>query len=82
MAIFNFGASITFAFAAFKLGSAGNTVGYAIYNTMSVAVAGLSGLIAGEWIKASGKTKLYLYLGLAGMIVGVIIIASGNSVGG
>lgn len=82
MAIFNFGASITFAFAAFKLGSAGNTVGYAIYNTMSVAVAGLSGLIAGEWVRASGKARLYLYMGLTGMIAGVIIIALGNSIGG
>ncbi len=39
-------------------------------------------LIAGEWVKASGKARLYLYLGLTGMIAGVIIIALGNSIGG
>ncbi|MEM6697310.1 MAG: L-rhamnose/proton symporter RhaT, partial [Bacteroidota bacterium] len=79
MAILNFAASAAFAFAAFKLGKAGNTVGYAIFNTISVAVAILSGLITGEWTNASPKAKRFLYLGLGAMIVGVIIIALGNS---
>ncbi|MEM8524105.1 MAG: L-rhamnose/proton symporter RhaT [Bacteroidota bacterium] len=78
MAILNFAASAAFAFAAFKLGKAGNTVGYAIFNTISVAVAILSGLITGEWANASPKAKRFLYLGLGAMIVGVIIIALGN----
>ncbi|MEM6641819.1 MAG: L-rhamnose/proton symporter RhaT [Bacteroidota bacterium] len=79
MAILNFSASAAFAFAAFKLGSTGGTVGYAIFNTVSVAVAIISGLITGEWKKASGKAKTFLYLGLISMIVGIIIIALGNS---
>lgn len=78
MAILNFAASAAFAFAAFKLGQAGNTVGYAIFNTISVAVAILSGLFTGEWTNASPKAKRFLYLGLGAMIVGVIIIALGN----
>jgi L-rhamnose-H+ transport protein len=57
----------------------GNTVGYAIFNTLSVAVAGVSGLITGEWKTATKKAKMYLYLGITGMIVGVVIIAWGNS---
>jgi len=79
MAILNFAASAAFAFAAFKLGKSGNTVGYAIFNTISVAIAILSGLVTGEWTNASAKAKQFLYLGLAAMIVGVIIIAFGNS---
>ncbi len=79
MAIFNFGASIAFALAAFKLGSSGNTVGYAIFNTISVAVAGISGLVTGEWANAPKKAKNYLYIGLAGMMLGVVIIAWSNS---
>ncbi|MEM9885764.1 MAG: L-rhamnose/proton symporter RhaT [Bacteroidota bacterium] len=79
MAILNFAASAAFAFAAFKLGKAGNTVGYAIFNTISVAVAILSGLFTGEWTKASPKARRFLYLGLAAMIVGVVIIALGNA---
>jgi hypothetical protein len=79
MAIFNFGASISFALSAFKLGAAGNTVGYAIFNTISVAVAAVSGLITGEWSDAPKRARTYLYIGIAGMIGGVVIIAWANS---
>lgn len=78
MAILNFAASASFAFAAFQLGQSGNTVGYAIFNTICVAVAILSGLATGEWKKASTKATKFLYLGLAAMLIGVLIIAIGN----
>ncbi|PWJ58029.1 L-rhamnose-proton symport protein RhaT [Dyadobacter jejuensis] len=78
MAVFNFAASILFAFAAFKLGSSGNTVGYAIFNTVCVAVAILSGIFTGEWNRAGAGAKKFLYAGLAFMIIGVVIIALGN----
>lgn len=79
MAIFNFGASISFAYSAFKLGAAGNTVGYAIFNTISVAVAAIGGLLTGEWKDASPRAKRFLYIGILGMIAGVVVIAVGNS---
>ncbi|MBB4080528.1 L-rhamnose-H+ transport protein [Lewinella aquimaris] len=79
MAVLNFAASVTFAYAAFQLGQAGNTVGYAIFNTVSVAVAIVTGLITGEWISASGRAKGLLYAGLIAMILGVVVIAWGNS---
>lgn len=79
MAILNFAASVTFAYAAFQLGAAGNTVGYAIFNTVCVAVAIVMGLLTGEWARASGRARSFLYLGLAAMIAGVVIIAYGNS---
>ena len=44
-----------------------------------MAVAGVGGLLTGEWKTASGKARLYLYLGIAGMILGVVIIALGNA---
>lgn len=78
MGIFNFTASAAFAFAAYKLGSTGGTVGYAIFNTVAVAVAIISGLITKEWIKASAKTKGMLYFGLGCMIAGIVIVAVGN----
>ena len=79
MAVLNFTASAAFAFAAFKLGKFGNTVGYAIFNTICVAVAIISGLMTKEWVNASPKARTFLFLGLAAMIVGVVIIAFGNS---
>lgn len=82
MAVLNFAASVTFAYAAYQLGKAGNTVGYAIFNTVCVAVAIITGLVTGEWIKASAKAKNFLYAGLAAMVLGVVIIAVGNSMVG
>ncbi|MGB2129096.1 MAG: L-rhamnose/proton symporter RhaT [Flavicella sp.] len=79
MAIFNFAASAVFAYAAISLGEVGNSVGYAIFNTVSVAVAIVSGIVTKEWVGASSKAKTFLYVGLASMIIGIVIISFGNS---
>ncbi|WP_405295510.1 L-rhamnose/proton symporter RhaT [Algibacter sp. Ld11] len=80
MGVFNFAASVVFAYAAFKLGKElGGSVGYAIFNTACVLTAIVSGLITKEWIKASAKAKNSLYLGLSLMVVGIIIIAYSNT---
>lgn len=80
MAIFHYAASALFAYAAYKLGASGNTVGYAIFNTASVLTAIVSGIITKEWVMASSKANKMLYTGLACMVVGIVIIAVGNSV--
>lgn len=80
MGVFNFAASVVFAYAAFKLGKElGGSVGYAIFNTACVVTAIVSGLITKEWVKASSKAKNSLYLGLTCMVVGIIIIAYSNT---
>lgn len=79
MAILNFAAGIVFAYAAYNLGDNGNAIGYAIYNTTSVLLAVLGGLFAKEWANAPGKAKGFLYAALGAMILGVILIAMGNS---
>jgi hypothetical protein len=81
MAVFHYAASATFAFAASKLGAAGNTVGYAIFNATCVATAIVSGIVVGEWKDASAGAKNKLYTGLGCMIVGILIIAAGNGIG-
>ncbi|VGO16379.1 L-rhamnose-proton symporter [Pontiella desulfatans] len=81
MAIFHYTASALFAYAASKLGDAGNTVGYAIFNASCVCTAIMSGIITGEWKRASGRAKALLYAGLGCMVIGIIIIASGNGLG-
>jgi len=81
MAVFHYAASALFAFAAFKLGKVGNTVGYAIFNTASVATAIVSGLIIREWVNASPRARRFLYTGLTCMIIGIIIVAIGNGMG-
>jgi len=79
MAIFHYAASAIFAYAAFKLGPVGNTVGYAIFNTSCVVTAIVSGLVVGEWQGASSRAKNLLYTGLAGMVIGILIISYGNN---
>jgi len=79
MAVFHYAASALFAYSAFKLGASGNTVGYAIFNTASVATAIISGLVTREWVKASPKARNMLYGGLACMVIGILVIAYGNS---
>ncbi len=78
MAFFHYAASATFAFAASKLGDTGNTVGYAIFNATCVGTAIVSGIVVGEWSEASSNAKNKLYTGLACMVIGIVIIASGN----
>jgi L-rhamnose-H+ transport protein len=80
MAIFHYAASALFAFAAFKLGSSGNTVGYAIFNTSCVVTAISSGIFTGEWKNASSNARKFLYAGLACMVIGIVIVAFGNGV--
>ena len=45
---------------------------------MSVLTATVAGLIVGEWRNASSKAKKFLYIGLLGMIIGIVIISIGN----
>ncbi|WPR73142.1 L-rhamnose/proton symporter RhaT [Flavobacterium sp. NG2] len=78
MAVFHYAASALFAFAAFKLGNSGNTVGYAIFNTSCVVTAIMSGIVTKEWINASAKARNFLYAGLACMVAGIIFVAFGN----
>ena len=51
------------------------------FNAMSVLTATSAGLIVGEWKPASFKARRYLYLGLAAMIAGIVIISFGNELG-
>jgi L-rhamnose-H+ transport protein len=79
MSAFNYTASVTFSYAASALGpEVGGTVGYAIFNAMSVLTATVAGVLVGEWKKASSEAKKFLYLGLVGMLVGIVVISVGN----
>lgn len=80
MAVFHYAASALFAYAAFKLGEVGNTVGYAIFNTACVVTAIVSGLLTKEWVTASSKARKFLYIGLACMVIGIIVISIGNGI--
>jgi len=77
MAALNFSASIVFAYSSFVLGSEGGSIGYAIFNTLSVVTAVSAGVLTKEWAGAPKAAKVSLYLGLAAMVGGVMVIAFG-----
>ena len=48
-------------------------------HALGVVVAVVGGIVTKEWITAKPNAKNALYIGLAAMIIGVVIIAIGNS---
>lgn len=79
MASCHYGASVIFAYSAFRLGKLGNSVGYAIYNCVSVVTAVVVGLLFGEWESVSKRTMKALYGAIVFMVLGIIIIAYANA---
>lgn len=79
MAVFHYAASAMYAFAADSLGANGPVVVYAIFNTTCLVVAVVSGILTGEWSKASPAARRWLNVGLACMIVGVLVLAFGQT---
>jgi hypothetical protein len=79
MAFFHYAASAMYAFAADSLGSNGPVVVYAIFNTTCLVIAVISGILTGEWAKASSGAKSWLYTGLACMVAGVLVLAYGQT---
>lgn len=76
MAFFHYAASAMYAFAANELGANGPVVVYAIFNTTCLVIAVVSGILTGEWAKASAGAKGFLYKGLACMVSGVLILTA------
>ncbi len=74
MAFFHYAASAMYAFAANALGANGPIVVYAIFNTTCLVIAVVSGILTGEWAKASLGAKGFLYKGLACMVIGVLVL--------
>ena len=74
MAFFHYAASAMYAFAANTLGDNGPIVVYAIFNTTCLVIAVVSGILTGEWAKASDGAKGFLYKGLACMVIGVLVL--------
>lgn len=74
MAFFHYAASAMYAFAANTLGDNGPIVVYAIFNTTCLVIAVVSGILTGEWGKASAGAKGLLYKGLACMVIGVLVL--------
>ncbi|MGM8362057.1 L-rhamnose/proton symporter RhaT [Flavobacterium sp. ARAG 55.4] len=71
---------IIYGLGAYKLGTLGTSVGFAVFQTGCIMVANLLGLFSGEWSSAGDKSKRFLFSGLSMMTIGILFIAYGNHI--
>ena len=57
----------------------GGSVGYAVFMSFAIIVGNIHGFRTGEWKGASRQSIAWILAGIAFLIVGVCILAAGNS---
>lgn len=58
-----------------KVGAAGASTGWATMLSVSIVAANVAGILFGEWKEASKKHFIVMFIGLAFLITGIVIIA-------
>ena len=79
MAVSHFLCLFCYGLSAWKLGDLGTSVGFAIFEALSIVVASVLGVMTGEWKGSSKESMGWLVLGLSTLIIGIVIIALGNA---
>ncbi len=78
MALLHDGAILFWGLGASRLGSLGVGVGYAVFMSFAIIVGNVNGFITGEWKGASQQSKRWIAAGIAVLIIGVSVLATGN----
>lgn len=81
MALLHNGAIYLFNLGFPLLGDLGVSVGYASFMSFAIIVGNVHGFRTGEWKGASRQSVAWVLLGIAVLILGVCILASGNAMG-
>jgi L-rhamnose-H+ transport protein len=63
------------------LGDLGVSVGYAVFMSFAIIVGNVHGFRTGEWKGASRQSVLWVVAGIAVLVVGVCLLATGNGMG-
>ncbi len=79
MAILHFATLFSYGVGAHYLGKLGTSVGYVSFMSCSLIVANLMGFMTHEWKGSGRQTRLWLYHGLALLILGIVALAIGNN---
>ncbi|MBE3068598.1 MAG: sugar:proton symporter [Planctomycetes bacterium] len=80
MAIGHFACIFFYGIGGWKLGVLGTSVGFAIFQSGSLLLGNGLGVFTGEWKGASPKSKSWLVIGLAVLILGIVIVSCGNAI--
>ena len=78
MALLHDGAILLFGIGASKLGPLGVAVGYAVFMSFAIVVGNVNGFLTKEWKGASRQSVAWIAVGIAVLILGVCLLASGN----
>ncbi len=79
MGLSHFACLFCYGLSAWKLGSLGTSVGFAIFEAFSIIVANGLGLFTGEWEGAGRKSINAMATGLTVLVFGIIVISIGNA---
>lgn len=78
MACLHDGAILFYGVGASKLGSIGAAVGYAVFMSFAIMVGNVNGFLTGEWKDASKQSVNMIVAGIAVLMLGVSVLATGN----
>ncbi|MFC5861864.1 L-rhamnose/proton symporter RhaT [Acidicapsa dinghuensis] len=78
MGILWMGAFALYGMSAAYLGTLGTSVGWGLFQIFMILTATLSGVLTGEWSKASGKSKMLLAPGLLCLVCATTLLAVSN----
>jgi L-rhamnose-H+ transport protein len=78
MALLHDGAILFWGLGASRLGPLGVGVGYAVFMSFAIIVGNINGFLTGEWKGASQQSRKWIAAGIAVLIIGVSVLATGN----
>ncbi|MCP4451678.1 MAG: hypothetical protein GY809_09470 [Planctomycetes bacterium] len=78
MAAAHFACIFFYGIGADKLGDLGKSVGFAIFQSGGLLIGNALGIMTGEWKEADKESKKWMYIGLAILIGGIVIVSIGN----
>lgn len=79
MAVGHFACLFFYGVGAWKLGTLGTSVGFAIFQSGSLLVGNGLGFLTGEWSGASRSSRNWFFAGLTVLILGIVVVAFGNA---
>jgi len=80
MAILHDAAVLFLGLGSFKLGDLGVSVGYATFMSFAIIVGNVHGFRTGEWKGASRQNVKLIVIGIAILVLGACILATGNAI--
>ncbi|MFA6470562.1 MAG: L-rhamnose/proton symporter RhaT [Candidatus Latescibacterota bacterium] len=80
MSAFWIGSFIAYGAGSTMMGAWGTVIGWSVYMALSIAIANFWGILQGEWVGASRKTRLLMIRGIGIIILAIVIFAYSGTI--